>query len=139
VGLFRILASPGLGLPLAGLELDAGNRLFHEGGCFFVHAAKVRPITTAAPPATVIRHCSRQHLQKEIVAIQPRAVVFLGENNARPAFEELFGQSGGDISTVSCNGWSGKGVVAPQPRRQWAEETAAILRRVWAMREHPRN
>jgi hypothetical protein len=51
IGLFRLLDDAPFNLSLSGLSLVDGNRRLFEVGLFFLHAAKVRPITELLPPA----------------------------------------------------------------------------------------
>jgi len=135
VGLFRLLATPDFGLPRFGGELRSGNQQFHDARCFFVHAAKVRPIKEAAPPREAIRFCASRHLRKEIIALQPRIVCFLGKNNATDVAKELFGQTiGEDLTRASFENWSGLAVVAPQPRRGWETRTLSVLKTIFRSR-----
>ncbi|MFQ5961780.1 MAG: uracil-DNA glycosylase family protein [Candidatus Methylomirabilales bacterium] len=135
LGLFRLLAEAEFGLPLLGVELEEGNRRFHAEGLFFVHAAKVRPVRNPAPPFDAIGFCALRHLRREIPVLNPRAVCFLGKNNASVAAEALFGRAIGKAESVQLVGWSGLGVVADQPRRQWKPRTRAVIRQLWRVRE----
>lgn len=133
-GLFRVLAEPPFGVRLAGSGLDEGNRQFHEARCFFVHCAKVRPIEKAAPPVEVLQFCARQHLKKEIPVLGPRAVCFLGMNNARPVAADLFGQPLGERPLQIQPEWwrpGGLVVVAHQPRRGWEPLTKTVIETLW--------
>src|SRR5437016_3272704 len=89
VGLFRLLEEK-FRVPLNAKKLEDGNRSFHKLACFFVHCAKARPIRDPAPPIETIHFCAARHLRAEIPVLSPRAICFLGKNNAGPAAKELF-------------------------------------------------
>ncbi|MCA9469959.1 MAG: hypothetical protein KC643_31555 [Nitrospira sp.] len=113
------------------LSLEEGNAVFHRRGCFFVHAAKVRPIVKAAPPQAVLRYCAHQHLRVEIDLLQTQTICFLGKNNTIRVAEDLFGRPiGEEPQTASLNHWTGRVVVAPQPRRGWEGRTREILAQI---------
>ncbi|SRR6266508_3663154 len=111
---------------------STGDAAFHERGLFFVHAAKIRPISHSAPPRAVMRFCARQHLAQEIESLQPKVVCFLGATNARPAAVELFGDNIEEVPDASLGQWRGKVVLAPQPVRAGKAAAPAILRRALA-------
>jgi uracil-DNA glycosylase len=134
-GLFRLLSEPGFGLRLANLSLVEGNRAFHSAGCFFVHAAKVRPTKAAAPPHDVIAYCALAHLAQELIFLKPRAVCFLGKGNAAVAAEALFGRRlGGHPEGVRFGPWTGTAAVAKQPRRGWERDTREVVSALWPLR-----
>jgi dephospho-CoA kinase len=136
--LFHLLSEPGRGLPLQGLNLEEGNARFHAAGCFFVHAAKVRPLRELAPPPEVIRSCALRHLQQEIVALAPRAVCFLGRKT-EPAARALFGRRlGRVIQAVELGAWRGHAVIAPQPLRRGLAGARAVFRSMWRTEKRPR-
>jgi len=117
-GLFGVLSETPFNLPLSRLPVREANHKFFQAGFFFVHAAKVRPITTLSPPHDCIRHCARRHLKLEIEHLAPLAVCFLGLGNAAPAAQELFGaQIGTEPNEAKVGNWSGFVAVAPQPVR----------------------
>ena len=126
-GLFKVLDGV-FNSRLSNLDLSAGNTVFHELGCFFVHCAKVRPIRHPAPPADAIRYCALKHLKEEIQALRPQGICFLGINNAGPAADALFGT---ELSTnalrVTLGTWLGWAAVAHQPRRGWERYTKAAI------------
>ena len=118
VGLFGLLDQSPYNFSISRLSLADGNRRFFEAGLFFVHAAKVRPITDLSPPRPCTRYCARRHLRAEIEYIAPRAVCFLGETNAAPAAKELFGREvGSEPREGRLGSWSGLVAVSPQPVR----------------------
>jgi hypothetical protein len=122
-------------LSLNAKKLEDANHSFHMLGCFFVHCAKVRPIRDPAPPTETIHFCAARHLQAEIPVLSPRAICFLGKNNAGPVAMELF-VAPIDTTPVSVtlDGWRGLAVVAPQPRRGWEGATRLVLNRLWPYR-----
>lgn len=132
MGLFKLLGRSEFGLNLDGLSLGEGNKAFHQARCFFVHAAKVRPTADPAPPPEAIAFCATRHLRHEILLLRPKAVCFLGLNNASFAATALFGQDlCGSVGEVVLENWRGLGAVADQPRRGWAERTAVIVKKLW--------
>ncbi len=134
-GLFRLLASQEFELPLLGLDLEAGNRAFHDARCFFVHAAKARPTNADAPPRHVIAYCASRHLRHEISVLNPRAVCFLGATHLAPTAAALFERRiGGTAVIAQLGSWRGPVVLAPQPVRGRASRTAAALLGVWPAR-----
>ncbi len=121
-------------------SLRDGNRKFHDANYFFVHAAKVRPITKPAPPKEAIGFCALRHLKKEILLLKPTAICFLGKNNATPAAKALFGVTVGEKpQKVELEGWKGWAVVADQPRRGWEKQTTKVLKELKAQLETSRN
>ena len=131
-GLFALLSEPEFGLSLTGLGFRESTEDFHRAGCFFVHSAKVRPRTSAAPPKAAIESCARHHLQEEICLILPRAVCFLGKNNASVVAFALFGHKiGFEPETVRLEQWAGVAVVAPQPIRGRMPVTREVLAKLW--------
>lgn len=131
-GLFRLLADPGFGLSLRNLGLEEGNRRFHQAGCFFVHAAKVRPVSRQRPENAVIAFCSRRHLAPEIALLQPRAVCFLGATRLPTAVRGLFGDGvGAAPRPAGCEGWRGLVALTNQPVRGGETKTRETLRGLW--------
>ena len=131
VGLFRLLEEK-FHVSLNAIRLDDANDSFHSLGCFFVHCAKVRPIRDDSPPLEAIQFCAARHLRAEISVLNPRAICFLGKNNAGPVARQFFGIKV-DTTPVSVHldNWSGLAVVAPQPRRGWEKDTKLIVERLW--------
>ena len=126
-GLFALLEEK-YHYSLNSLDIQNGNKAFHGMGFFFVHTAKVRPITKSAPSTAVLRFCAQQHLRVEIGLLQPQAVCFLGKMNTSRVAQDLFGQAiGPQPQNAALNHWTGSVVVAPQPRRGWASDTLRIL------------
>ncbi len=111
---------------------EDGDSAFHGLSFFFVHAAKVRPITKSSPSHSAIRFCARRHLAHEIQALKPSVVCFLGAIHAAPAAYELFGDAMGeepiDASLGGCS-WRGKVLLAPQPVRAGKATAPVVLRR----------
>lgn len=103
MGLFSLLGRAEFGLNLAGLSLAEENKAFHEAGCFFVHAAKVRPIADPAPPSDAIAFCAARHLRYEILLLRPKAVCFLGVNNASFAAAALLAKTFAAASDWRCS------------------------------------
>lgn len=135
VGLFKLLAEEEFGIPLVGCDLSNGNLRFHSVGCFFLHAAKVRPCEDSAPPKEAIAFCVARHLRQEILLLRPRALCFLGKNNAAVAARVLFGRKiGHEPEVVSLQDWTGLAAVAHQPRRGWDPKTRHVLRDLWRTR-----
>ncbi len=133
-GLFRLLSECGLDLARADLDLATGNARFHAAGCFFVHAAKVRPVRRLAPPRTVIGACAPHHLRAEILALTPKVVCFLG-GKTDPAAKSLFGRSlRGVLQPVELGQWKGQAVLMPQPVRRGVSGARSILGDVWRTR-----
>lgn len=111
---------------------DAGDAAFHAQHFFFVHASKVRPVKTSAPPRRAIRLCTDQHLRAEIALLAPEGICFLGATNAAPAAKVLFGEKVARTPVRRfLEGWEGWVVVAPQPVRAGKAGTPAILRPLW--------
>lgn len=134
-GLFRLLSEPSFGLQLADLSLVEGNGTFHSARCFFVHAAKVRPIKDPAPPHDEIACCALTHLAHELIFLKPRAVCFLGKSNAAVAAAALFGRGLGEVpEVVSFGQWAGIAAVAKQPRRGWERDTRDVVNALWPLR-----
>lgn len=134
-GLFRLLREPGFGLSLANLGLAEGNRLFHDARCFFVHAAKVRPVAEKRPAAETIAFCATRHLAKEIETLQPRAICFLGAASLPKATQALFGRRAVVEPRVEhCGGWTGLVALVDQPVRGWEVKTRATLGDLWKWR-----
>lgn len=130
--LFRLLAEKPFSLPLAEHNGEDNIRAFHESKCFFVHAAKVRPIATDAPPEAVIAFCATRHLLEEIQFIRPRAVCILSKTKVGPATAAIFGLPILDEPlTVTVGDWTGLVVTAPQPVRGGASRTKEILSKLW--------
>lgn len=128
-GLFGVLERE-FGVPLRNLGLLDGNNAFHGANCFFVHAAKVRPVDADAPPKDAIAFCARRHLADEIATLRPRAICFLGKNNLDRATSELFGAPlGGQSQQLALRErrWDGRVALTHQPRRGWASRTAATV------------
>ncbi len=131
-GLFGLLSRADFGLSLVGLSLLDGNTAFHAARCFFVHAAKVRPITDPAPPPDAISVCAGRHLRQEVLLLRPKAVCFLGLNNASTAADALFARDlRGRVKEVGLDDWRGLSVVTNQPIRGWADKTLAVVRDLW--------
>ena len=127
LGLFSVLdslfATKLINLNSAGKgEAEAA---FHNAGFFFVHAAKVRPKITPAPPAEVIAFCARRHLIQEICILAPKALCFLGSKNTAHAIRAIFGRAIDDdpqlapLDDGQGATWEGSVAVAHQPRRGW--------------------
>ncbi|HET7342347.1 MAG TPA: uracil-DNA glycosylase family protein [Methylomirabilota bacterium] len=136
-GLFDLLSEPDFGLALRDLSLRDGNQRFHEAGYFFLHAAKVRPVTTDAPPTEAIIHCARRHLAREIEFLRPRSICFLGTNNLRSVARDLFGKEIGPECrpvTLTTGTWNGLAAVTHQPRRGWQDVTRRTLRAMLSVR-----
>jgi predicted nuclease of predicted toxin-antitoxin system/uracil-DNA glycosylase len=135
-GLFRILSEPEFGLGLVNLSLEEGNRRFHHAGCFFVHAAKVRPVVQQRPDNEVIAFCSRRHLAHEITLLQPRAVCFLGTTSLPKAVRGLFDDRiGVTPKHAHCDGWNGLVALTNQPVRGGEARTRETLRELWGGRQ----
>jgi ferrochelatase len=130
-GLFKLLHER-FGVAVHGLDLAAGNDAFHRAHCFFVHAAKIRPVGNDAPPEDALAYCAERHLADEIEVLNPRAICFLGLNNLGRATQRLFGrQLGEQGQPVRFRGRDLSVVLAPQPRRGWIARTEAALRSIW--------
>jgi len=130
-GLFRLLAKPPFDVQLTGLDLRRGNVAFFDASFFFVHAAKVRPVSASSPPKACVRFCAAKHLREEILALRPSAICFLGKGNATPAAKELFGDGvGADPLEVALEDWRGLVAVASQPVRGHEATTRTIVERL---------
>jgi uracil-DNA glycosylase len=130
--LFRLLAEPPFSLPLAGLNWRDAILQFHNSQCFFVHAAKIRPILEDAPPQPVIPFCARRHLLTEIQFIRPKAVCILSKTQVGPVTHEIFGTALTiEPRQVMIGTWTGVAAVARQPVRGGAASTRAVLSKLW--------
>lgn len=132
--LFRALdASPfhtALSAANARSKEDADN-IFHRAGFFFVHAAKIRPTRSAAPPTDILTACAKRHLQAELNVLHPRAICFLG-NHLPAVARALFGRRVGDAPEPAAVGsWTGLATVTAQPRRRGVPRAAGSLRALW--------
>jgi len=137
-GLFALLNEPNFGIPLRERALRDGTAAFHESGCFFVHACKVRPVRNDAPPRDAIRHCAQRHLAMEIQTLRPRGVCFLGRNHLSDVASALFGQALDETPvSVRLGTWRGVAAVTHQPVRGWAEQTRRTLEHLWRDRPSP--
>lgn len=139
IGLFGVL-DEFLGSQLRALNRRnkvAADDAFCDRKLFFVHSCKVRPIPAdlKAPPDDVIASCARLHLVEEIVALQPRAVCFLGHNTATAA--ALLGLTTDDrIATaklMSVSGdWNGLAMATVQPIRGAEKRAGPAISRLVA-------
>ena len=131
-GLFSVLAMAPFDLPLTELFWKDAIKRFHDANCFFLHAAKVRPVLKDAPPAYAIAFCARRHLLDEIQIIQPRTVCILSKTKVGPLTEQIFGTPlFEDPQLLSIGTWTGLAAVAPQPVRAQASNTRAVLSKLW--------
>lgn len=129
--LFKLLSAKPFALPLNGLGLKEGVRAFTEAGLFFIHAAKVRPLITDAPPEQVIAFCAKHHMLEEISLLRPKAICILSKARVGPLTLSLFGyQLGHEVESVSLGTWNGLAIVAPQPVRGWAPKTQMALEKL---------
>lgn len=142
--LFRLLAEEPFLLPLSGLQWKDDIRVFHQSKCFFVHAAKIRPILKDAPPRAAIAFCAKRHLLDEIQVIRPQAVCIIGKTNVGPVSERIFGTPlSEEPRTITVGTWTGLVAIASQPVRGGAPQTKAVLSRLWSCmamesgQEHP--
>jgi uracil-DNA glycosylase len=132
-GLFRLLADEPFSLPLVGLKWKDNIRTFHEAKCFFVHAAKIRPLLKDAPPRATIAFCAKRHLLDEIQVIHPQAVCIIGKTKVGPVTERIFGTPlSEEPRTIMVGTWTGLAAIAPQPVRGQAPQTKAILSKLWS-------
>jgi uracil-DNA glycosylase len=131
-GLFRLLVEKPFSLPLDGLQWKDGIRVFHGAKCFFVHAAKIRPILRDAPPRAAIAFCAKRHLLDEIQVIRPKAVCIIGKTKVGPVTARIFGTPlSEEPRTITVGTRTGLTAIAPQPVRGRARQTKAILSKLW--------
>jgi uracil-DNA glycosylase len=129
-GLFALLEEK-YECALNSLSLSEGNTAFHKLGFFFVHAAKVRPISKSAPPQPLLKFCAQRHLRAEINFLHPQAICFLGKTNLSTVVKDLFGHPFGPRPQQATLGeWTGPVVMALQPRRGWKKSTRETLNQV---------
>jgi uracil-DNA glycosylase len=70
-----------------------------------------------------MRFCAKQHLEREILLLRPKAVCFLGATNASPAAESIFRHAigetpeTGEIRDDGNEEWRGWVAVTVQPVR----------------------
>jgi uracil-DNA glycosylase len=134
VGLFRVLDDV-LHLRLSEANersKDEADAAFMSAGFFFVHSAKVRPIGMSAPPREAIAYCAARHLVREIEALAPQSVCFVGRN-ARSAARAIFGaEVGVAVRASRLDKWVGRVACGNQPRRGWDRKgtnpTAVVVR-----------
>jgi uracil-DNA glycosylase len=130
--LFQILTNE-FNIPLEGMDLKADSRIFHDSKFFFVHAAKVRPLTDQAPPMEAISLCACQHLKAEIPVLNPRAICVLGHNaafGAEAVFEQRISNVPARYTIPDCEGYV---VLSPQPvmNRRNREKCDRVLELLW--------
>lgn len=132
--LFRLLADEPFLLPRVGLKWEDGIRAFHEAKCFFVHAAKIRPLLKDAPPPAAIAFCAKRHLLDEIQVIRPKAVCIIGKSKVGPVTTKIFGTPlSEEPRTITVGTWTGLAAIAPQPVRGRAPQTKAVLSKLWPL------
>ncbi len=129
-GLFALLEEK-YACSLNSLDLQEGNEAFHNMGFFFVHTAKVRPISKPAPPQPLLQYCAQRHLCAEISFLHPQAICFLGKTNLSRVVKDLFDHPIGLRPQQAILGeWTGPVVMALQPRRGWEKSTRETLNQV---------
>lgn len=135
-GLFRLLSEEPFCLPLVGLKWQKGIRVFIDAQCFFVHAAKVRPVQDDAPPLEAIAFCANRHLLDEIEVIQPKALCIISKTKVAPLTSIIFGAPLSEKPRIiSIGSWSGLAAIAPQPVRGNAQRTKEVLLKLWPKAE----
>jgi uracil-DNA glycosylase len=131
--LFRLLAEDPFSLSLAGLKWKEAIQQFHQSNCFFVHAAKIRPILKDAPPCAAITFCAQRHLLEEIQVIHPQALCVIGKSKVGPVTRRIFGSSlSEEPCTITIGSWTGVVAIAPQPVRGQGQKTKAVLSKLWS-------
>jgi hypothetical protein len=130
--LFRLLAEQPFGLLLQGLNWRNAILQFHKSQCFFVHAAKVRPILKDAPPRQAIAFCAKRHLLNEIQSISPKTLCVISKSQVGPVTAEIFGTPlSEEPRNIRVGSWTGLAALAPQPVRGGAREAKVVLSKLW--------
>ena len=132
-GLFSLLGDR-FRIPLTGLSLEEGNKVFHGLGCFLVHAGKTRPVGQDAPPLETLAYCSNRHLRSEISILNPLAICFLGVTKLSAVALSLFKRQIGETPIrASLERWAGWVVLAPQPVRGSERRTTVVLEKLFSL------
>lgn len=113
---------------------EEADRAFHQAGFFFVHAGKVRPNGSDAPPTPVLETCAREHLLAEIQLLQPEIVCLLGNTPGHlpDVARALFQRDIGDVpERASVDSWTGLATVTAQPRRRGLQRAQRTVEALW--------
>lgn len=131
-GLFSILSAEPFSLKVRQRDPDKNLSAFHEEKCFFVHAAKVRPISEDSPPPDAIVYCAKRHLLEEIELLQPRAVCILSKTQVGPVTADIFGRPiSSEMERLTVGSWTGYVVLSPQPVRRGIPVSRVVLKQLW--------
>jgi uracil-DNA glycosylase len=130
--LFDVLSTSPFCVPLVGLEWKDAIRQFHLSKCFFLHAAKIRPVLRDAPPRPAIAFCASRHLLEEIQVVRPEAFCVIGKTKVGPVTQRIFGTAlSEEPRKITIGTWTGLAAIAPQPVRGGAAKTKAVLSKLW--------
>ncbi len=118
-GLTRVLDA--LGYRLWAPTTEEFVSRFLAKGFYFLHSAKCPPTTGLSPHRRVIARCASHHLTKEVAALEPAAICFLGRNTISAAKKVAGIDSWRKVEVTTIGQQQVKVLITYQPVRNWID------------------